>query len=149
MNENQQSEKIKEVAMELDDALEMKDYDLIKKYFSDDCEIELLGETLRGKEGVKNWLDFIFSYVKTFKLVPIIIMVQDDIFFEEFEVIATLNNGSELQSKWAEILEYENYKIKSLRLYFDRLIFAKSAASNSITRKILGYIDKKTLEGLK
>ena len=144
----QSDERIKQVAMELDDVLERKDYERIKTFFAKDCEIEFLGITLRGRKGVEKWLDYIFQYVKRFELKPLVIMVEDGIFFEEFNVIATLPDGSKIHSKWSEVLEYENYKIKSLRLYFDRLKFAKSAASNMIIRKILAYIDKKTLGGL-
>lgn len=134
--------------MKLDCALEKKDYALIKNFFAEDCQIEFLEVTLQGRKGVEKWLDYIFRYVKKFKLEPITIMVEDGVFFEEFKVSATLPDDSKLNSKWAEVLIFENDKVQSLRLYFDRLKFAKSAASNLVARKILAYLEKKTLEGL-
>lgn len=148
MSSEQLPEKIKEIAMELDDALEKRDYELIKSHFTKDCKIEFLDVTLRGRKGVEKWLDYIFEHVKAFKLKPILIMVENDSFFEEFIVIATLPDGSKISSKWAEVLVYKNYKIQSLRLYFDRLNFIKSIASNILIKKLLKYLDKKSLEGL-
>jgi len=148
MSSKKLPEKIKEIAMELDNALEKRDYDLIKSYFTKDCKIEFLDITLRGRNGVEKWLDLIFEHEKSFELKPILIMVENDSFFEEFTVITTLPNGSKIKSKWAEVLVYKNYKIQSLRLYFDRLMFIKSIASNILVKKLLKYLDKKTLEGL-
>ncbi|TXT67131.1 MAG: hypothetical protein BAJALOKI1v1_170001 [Promethearchaeota archaeon] len=145
---SQSPEKIKQIAMELDNALENKDFALLKTYFAEDCTIEFLNLTLKGKKGLEKWLHFVYNYIEMFTLEPIVIMVQNDVFFEEFMVIARLSDGSTIKSKWAEVLIYENYKIKSLRLYFDRLDFAKAVAPNWIVRKILSYLDKKTLEGL-
>jgi hypothetical protein len=148
MSSEQLPAKIKEVAMELDNALEKRNYELIKSYFAKDCKIEFLDVILRGRKGVEKWLDYIFEHVKAFELKPILIMVENDSFFEEFTVIATLPDGSKISSKWAEVLVYKDYKVQSLRLYFDRLNFIKSIPSNLIVRKLLRYIDKKSLEGL-
>jgi ketosteroid isomerase-like protein len=150
MNEPQQqsSEKIRELAKALDDALEKKDIELIKSFFDERCEIELLGITLEGYKGVEKWLKYIFNYVDSFRLEPINILIEDDVFFEEFVVHAKFPDKSTLQSKWAEVLIYKRYKIRSLRLYFDRVVFAKAAVSGFFAQKILQYIERKTLEGL-
>ncbi|MBD3214555.1 MAG: hypothetical protein GF311_18235 [Candidatus Lokiarchaeota archaeon] len=150
MNEPQShsSEKIRELAKDLDGALEKKDINLIKSFFDERCEIELLGIGLEGHEGVEKWLNYIFSYVDSFRLEPINILIENEIFFEEFVVHAKFPDNSKLQSKWAEVLIYENYKIRSLRLYFDRVEFAKAAVSGFFARKILQYLERKTLEGL-
>jgi ketosteroid isomerase-like protein len=141
-------EKIKKVAMDLDNALEKRDIELIISFFSDDCEIELLQLTLKGKDGVRKWLTWMFEQVKDFTLEPVNIIVEDDVFFEEFIVKAILPNGKNLISKQAEVLIYENYKIKSLRLYFDRLDFADAITTNFISRKIVESVIKKSLEGI-
>jgi hypothetical protein len=69
-------------------------------------------------------------------------------FFEEFLVKATLNNGKKANSKQSEILVYEGSKIKSLRLYFDRLDFLSSIVKDFISKTIINQIIKKSLEGL-
>ena len=144
----QDPDKIKKVAMDLDNALEVKDFEFLKSCFADDCEIELIGVKLKGISGVEKCLKYIFNYVVKFELKPVVIMVENDIFFEEFIVIAQLTDGSTVESKWAEVLVYENYKIKSLRLYFDRLDFAKAIADGFLSKKIINLIIKKSLKGL-
>lgn len=144
----QDPDKIKKIAMELDNALEAKDFEFLKSCFTSDCEIELIGLKLKGISGVEKWLKYIFNYVVKFKLEPVVIMVEDDVFFEEFIVNAQLPDGTTIKSKWAEVLVYEDYKIKSLRLYFDRLDFAKAIAGGYISKKIINFIIKKSLKGL-
>ncbi len=144
----QDPEKIKKVAMDLDNALEAKDLEFFKSCFTDDCEIELIGVTLKGISGVEKWWNYTFSYVKSFTLKPVVIMVDNDIFFEEFIVNAQLHDGSIVKSKWAEVLVYENYKVKSLRLYFDRLDFANAIADGYLSKKLINLIIKKSLKGL-
>ena len=144
----QTAEEIKKVAMDLDNALEKRDIELITSFFSDDCDVELLQLTLKGKDGVRKWLNWMFAQVKEFSLEPVIIIVEGDVFFEEFIVKATLPNGKKLVSKQAEVLIYENYKIKSLRLYFDRLDFADAITTGFVSRKIVESVIKKSLEGI-
>lgn len=145
---NQKDDEIKNIAMEMDNALEKRDIELITSFFSDDCEIKLLQLTLKGKDGVRKWLTWMFERVEDFTLEPVNILVEDDVFFEEFIVKATLPDGKKLISKQAEVLIYENYKIKSLRLYFDRLDFADVITTGFISRKIVESVIKKSLEGL-
>jgi ketosteroid isomerase-like protein len=142
-------EKIKEVAKELDDALETKNIDQILPFFSDDCEIELLGITVKGEEGVRRWLKWQYEHVAEVKLLPVIIMIEGNVFFEEFVVNAKLHDGTEAESKQAEVLIYdENYRVKSLRLYFDRLDFANSVVRDPISKFIVKRLIKMSLKGL-
>ena len=53
----QDPDRIREVAMQLDDTLEVMDKDKVLDFFTDDCEIKFLGKTLQGKDGVLKWLD--------------------------------------------------------------------------------------------
>jgi hypothetical protein len=139
-------EEIRKVAMDFDNAVERKDIDFVLSSFVNNCEIELLGITLRGKGGVRKWINWLYENLAEIKLIPVIIMVDGNTFFEEFILKAKLHNGLEIESKQAEVLIYENYKIKSLRLYFDRLDFAESI-KGFFAKKILGYVKKKSLEG--
>lgn len=87
-------------------------------------------------------------HIAKIKFEPVIIMVENNVFFEEFIVKAILLDGSEVESKWAEVLIYENYKIKSLRLYFDRLDFANSIIKGPISKMIIKKIIKESTKGL-
>ena len=49
MVEAQDTDRIKEVAMDFDKAIEARDIEQMVDAFADDCEIELMGITLKGK----------------------------------------------------------------------------------------------------
>ena len=148
MVEVQDASKIKEVAMDFDNAIEARDIDKMVEAFADDCEIELMGITLKGKEGAKKWSEWLFSSTPNIVFKPIIIMVEGNVFFEEFLVTGTLPNGKIVESKQSEVLVYENYKIKSLRLYFDRLDFADLVAQGFFSKKVVNMLKSRSLKGL-
>ena len=143
------AEKIRVVAKDLDDTLETKNNEKILEFFADDCEVELLGVTLKGKDGVRKWLDWKYQHVSNYELIPVIIMIEGDVFIEEFLVRAKLPDGTEVESKQAEVLVYdEDYKVKSLRLYFDRLDFADAVTKDPISKFIVRKLIKTSLRGL-
>ena len=142
------SEEIHNVAMSFDKALEKKDMQAIIETFADDCEIELLGVKLFGKAGAKKWFSWLYKHVSEMKLIPVTVMIEGDIFFEEYIVKAKFYDGEEASSSQAEVLVFENLKIKSLRMYFDRLDFSRSVAKNVISKTIVRQLVKKSLEGL-
>ena len=142
------SEEIHNVAMSFDKALEKKDMQAIIETFADDCEIELLGVKLFGKAGAKKWFSWLYKHVSEMKLIPVTVMIEGDIFFEEYIVKAKFYDEEEASSSQAEVLVFENLKIKSLRMYFDRLDFSRSVAKNVISKTIVRQLVKKSLEGL-
>ncbi|MHA2351992.1 MAG: nuclear transport factor 2 family protein [Candidatus Thorarchaeota archaeon] len=144
----QDKDRIREVAMDFDNAFESKDIDLMVSFFSEDCEIELMGIKLIGKEGARRWLEWLFNTLVEIKFKPVLIMVEEDTFFEEFILIGTLPSGKIVESKQSEVLVYENYKIKSLRVYFDRLDFADAVADGFVSRKIVKTLISRSLKGL-
>ena len=149
MESEQSPDEIRQVAMDFDNAIKNRDMKLILSSFSEDCEIELLGIKLSGKEGVIRWINWLYQHLAQLEFIPVTIMVEGDTFFEEFVVKARLHNGVEVQSKQSEVLVYEKYKIKSLRLYFDRLDFADSVARGFIDRAIVRQLIRTSLKGLK
>lgn len=117
-------------------------------YFSEDCEIEIFGLKLKGKSNMKKWLNCFFNLFVTIKFEPIVIMVDNNIFFEEFIIHINFKQGKKLSVKLAEVLEYQNYKIKSLRLYLDRLEFADIFATGFLSKKLVKLFIKRSLKGL-
>lgn len=144
----QSPERIREVAMEFDNAIEARDVEKIVSSFADDCRIELLGITLEGKAGARKWIDWLFGNVPDIRFDPVIIIVEGNVFFEEFIVTAKRSDGTTIESRQAEVLVYEDYRIKSLRLYFDRLDFSDLIAGNVFTRKIVESVKSRSLKGL-
>jgi ketosteroid isomerase-like protein len=147
LNDDDSSE-IRRVAMALDNALEAKDLQGVTGKFTDDCEIELLGIKLLGKEGVRKWVNWMYSHVAEMKFLPVTIMVEGNKFFEEFVVEAKFHDSEEARSNQTVVLEFENLKVKSLRMYFDRLDFSGAVAKDVISKTIVREIVKKSLEGL-
>jgi ketosteroid isomerase-like protein len=141
-------DQILQAAKEFDDAIETRDVNHILSFFSDQCKILLFGVTLQGKLGARRWLEWMFQHLKEIRFEPITIMVEGNIFFEEFIVHAKLEDGTRLQSHQAEVLVYENLLVKELRLYFDRLDFAQAVAKGFISKAIVNRLVKKSLEGL-
>jgi ketosteroid isomerase-like protein len=144
----QTADSIREAAKDLDDALETRDIDTILPFFADDCEIELLGVRGRGREGVRKWLEWQYRHVAKLELVPVVIMIEGNVFFEEFVAKARLHDGSEVESKQAEVLVYENNKVTSLRLYFDRLDFANAVAKGFVSKFIVRRLISMSVAGL-
>ncbi|MGA1873924.1 MAG: nuclear transport factor 2 family protein, partial [Thermoplasmatota archaeon] len=134
--------------MQLDEALESMDIEKVISLLHEDFELEMLGTVLKGKEGARKGFNWLLEHVDGIRLEPVVIMVEDDVFFEEFVVDATLKNGVRIRSKQAEVLIYRDYKVTSLRLYFDRLDFADSIARGPIERKIVDILKKRSLQGL-
>jgi hypothetical protein len=76
-------------------------------------------------------------------------MVDKHEFFEEFIVKAKTRKGKEIQTKQAEVLVYDKeYKVKSIRLYFDRLELAAAYVSNPIEKFMVNQVTKASLKGL-
>jgi ketosteroid isomerase-like protein len=144
----QSAERIKQVAMEFDNALETRDVERVVSAFTEDCEIELLGITLKGREGARRWIEWLLANIPEIEFEPVTIMVEGGVFFEEFVVTARRSDGSELKSKQAEVLVFEDYRLKSLRLYFDRLDFSDLITGNIVSRKIVESVKSRSLKGL-
>jgi uncharacterized protein (TIGR02246 family) len=145
----QDPDRIREVAMQLDDAMEAMDKEKVLEFFSEDCEIKFLGKTVKGKDGAKRWLDWMEAKGMTrMKLTPVNIQVIGDTFLEEFKAKAVLEDGSEIEAEQCEVLIYEDYKVKSLRLYFDRLQYAPMIAKNFVEKAVIRRLNKMTFAGL-
>jgi ketosteroid isomerase-like protein len=139
---------IRKYGKALDDAIEKRNIDEVMSYFCDDCEIELLGIKLTGKEGLRKVFGWIYKYLKEIILVPIVIMIDGNVFFEEFIVKTKVKGGKELQVKQAEVLVWDDNKIKSLRLYFDRLELADAYISNFLESMTVRQLIKESFKGL-
>jgi ketosteroid isomerase-like protein len=148
VSRKQSPEKIRKYAKALDDAIEGGNIEEVMSYFCDDCEIEVLGVKLMGKEGLRKAFGWMYKYLKGMVLIPVTIMVDGSTFFEEFIVKTKVKGGKEIQVKQAEVLVYEDYKVKSLRLYFDRLELAEAFTPNAVEQVMVKQIIKASLKGL-
>jgi ketosteroid isomerase-like protein len=143
------AEIIRQYAKALDDAIEKRDIAELVTYFCDDCDIELLGINLTGKEGLGKAIAWMYRYLKELVIIPVAIMVDGNTFFEEFVVEAKVRGGKEVKVNMAEVLVYDDdYKVRSLRLYFDRLELAEAFISNFIERLMIKQVIKASTKGL-
>jgi ketosteroid isomerase-like protein len=148
MSREQSPDEIRKYAKALDDAIERRNIEEVESYFCDDCEIEVLGVKLTGKEGMRKAFGWMYKYLKEMILIPVTIMVDGNTFFEEFIVKTKVKGDKEIQVRQAEVLVYEDYKVKSLRLYFDRLELAEAFTSNAVEQIMVNQIIKASLKGL-
>ena len=148
MEQKLNTEQIREYAKVLDDAIEKHDVEEIISCFSEGCVIELLGIRLSGKEGLRKAVAWMHRYLREITLVPITIMVDRNTFFEEFLVKAKVRGGEEVEVKQTEVLVYDDeYKVKNLRLYFDRLELAAAYAFNPIEKIVINQLSRASLKG--
>ena len=145
---SQLDEKIRKLAKELDDVVEKHDIESVLDYFLDDCEVEIFGIVLRGKDHLKKALNWLYEIVGEIKFIPVIIMVDSEVFFEEF-ILKRNKDGKNYDIKATEVLIYKNYKVKTLRLYLDRLQVADAIAKGFFEKFIVKIINNKILKNLK
>jgi ketosteroid isomerase-like protein len=136
----QSAASIRRAAAELDEALEAADPDRVASCFAGDCSVELLGVRLRGPDGVRRWLSWVFEHLERLKLVPRMTTVDGATFVEEFTVTGVTADGRRLVSRWVEVLTYEEDLVTSLRLYFDPIDFAPTLG---VAGRLLGPIAAK------
>ncbi len=119
---------IREAARRLDTALEAGDLAGVVACFDEQCEIEILGARLRGRDGVRRWLDWVFGQVESLRFESRLITVDGATLVEEFVVEATLpgRRHRRVHSCWAEVLDYDANLVCSLRFYFDPLDFLEA-----------------------
>jgi ketosteroid isomerase-like protein len=144
----QSDDKIRKVAKKLDDAVEKHDINFILDCFLDNCEVEIFGIVLRGKDHLKKALYWLYEMVGEIKFEPVIIMVDGDVFFEEF-ILKGNKDGKNYEIKATEVLIYKDYKVKTLRLYLDRLQVADAIAKGFFEKFIVKKINNKIFKNLK
>jgi hypothetical protein len=147
MTSNQSSKKIRDAAKELDDAVEQHDIPAILACFVDDCRVELFGRTFQGKIHLEKALRWLYDTVEEIRFEPITILINDEVFFEEF-IFKGRKNKTEINIKGAEVLIYTDDKVKTLRLYLDGLQVATAVAKGFLEKSILQVVNKKILPGL-
>jgi hypothetical protein len=139
---------IKKIAEEFDIAIETREISSVLDFFSEDCEIELLGIKLYGKKGAKKWIEWLYSNAPKVNFEPVVIITEGNVFYEEFYANVTLPSEKIIKSHQAETLIFENGKLKTLRIFFNPLDFSDVVAKGPISRKIISYIKKKARKGL-
>lgn len=139
---------IRELALRFDRAIERRDSAAVLSAFHEDCTITLPGIELTGREGAERWVAWLFSELREICFEPVIVMTRDDTLFEEFIVRARTAGGRTLESRQAEVLVFQDGKVKSLRLYFDRLDVAQALSPGFFSRMAISHIGKQFSRGL-
>jgi ketosteroid isomerase-like protein len=87
------TDRIRVLAKALDDAIEDDDLEGVLSFFSDNCETELMGLRLEGKQGLRRTLDWMYKHVSNIILSPITIIIDKGVFSKEFLVRAKTHEG--------------------------------------------------------
>ena len=90
-----------------------------------------------------------YNHLANIKLTPVVITVEDNIFFEEFLMNSKSSGNTGINVKLAEVLVYnDDLKVRRLSLYFDRLELAEVFGLNKLDRFIVNRIKRESLKGL-
>ena len=143
----QKEEEIRRVAQKLDDAVENQDLETVLSCFSDAGEIEVFGIKFKGLHEIKSVINWMYQRFGKIKFYPLVIIVEENIFFEEF-IFHTKFNGKDIEINAAELLEYENYKVTRLKLFLDRLEIAEAVSQGFIERQIMNWLNREILKGI-
>jgi ketosteroid isomerase-like protein len=141
-------DRIRTLAKQLDDAVEQGDIQAVLSFFTDDCEIELPGLKLRGKMGLQKALAWLYQQLGAIRFQPITILVEGNVFFEEFVLKAIKGPDFAFDVQATEILIYEQHKVSKLRLYFDRLAVARALARGLLEKWIVKKMEHLSLRGV-
>jgi ketosteroid isomerase-like protein len=128
---------IRDSARHFDDAIEDREIEEALSRVTDDCIIEFPGGAVRGKEGARTWIEWLYSNFARIRLEPVTIMVNGNTFFEEYVFEGTFHTGTTVRSRQAEVLEFEGGRIRAMRIYFDRMDFADALGNGVLTRFVL------------
>jgi ketosteroid isomerase-like protein len=145
--ETESTRQIRQLARRLDNSIERHDMDAVLSFFTEDCEVTFFGAKVSGKERLQRALRFLFDKLVNIRFEPVTIMVEGETFFEEFRLHAEGPKTESVSIEAAEVLVYDGDKVKSMRLYLDRLQLAGVIVEGMFERKLLHAIEKKTLEG--
>jgi hypothetical protein len=143
----QLSEKIRTVAKELDDAVERHDIPAVLTCFTDECSVELFGTTLHGKVQLEKALRWLYKIMGEIRFEPLTILINDEVFIGEF-IFRGKKQKTEISIKATEVLIYEDYKVKILRLYLDGLQIATVMSSGFFEKSLLRMVNKKISQSL-
>jgi hypothetical protein len=135
------------LARNLDTAPEQRRTEEAVGCFSPECTIDLPGITVQGLGGVRRWVTWIFNAFSSIRFAPVTEMTVGTTYIEEFLLNGVFHDGQVVVSRQAEVLEFSQGKIISMRLYFDPLDFAE-AGGGMIGLFAVHAIRKKLLQGL-
>ena len=142
-------EQMERVAGEFRDAMQNRDLAALLHLFREDCEIELFDLKLRGHDGVEKWFNWTFGHMKAMQFERLSSAVGGDIFYEEYLLSGVIHNGKKTQSRQARVLVFEGGRVKSFRLYMDRLQFADSVVNDFAGRLIVKKFIEVSVKGMK
>lgn len=141
---NDRSDRIRELARELDEAIERRDMEALLGSFTEDCEVAFFGIKLSGRGALERGFQSIYDKLDDIRFEPVTIMTNGDTFFEEFRLNASSSRGESVSIDAAEVLIYRGDKVSNMRLYLDRLQLAGVIADGVLERKLLEAIERKS-----
>jgi hypothetical protein len=148
MHEDRESVERGTLVSLFDRALESRDIHRVIPFFAADCCIELLRQKLTGREGVKKWLGWMYKNLSELSLVTDLVLIQENVVFQEFTLKAKLNAKGILESHQVRVIVFENGKIKNLRAYFDRMDFVEPLAQGFGAKSFVKQLMNLSIKGL-
>lgn len=123
--------------------------DAIVSCFTEDCAIEFLNVKLKGKNGVREWIKWLYGHMSELNFENSITLVDGYLLFRECTLSGKLHNGIKIRSRQAHIVVFDDdCLITNFRYYFDRLDFIESAINRIVAKGVKQTFNQKTLKHL-
>jgi ketosteroid isomerase-like protein len=126
-------------------AVQEKNLEGLLDCFDDKCEIELFGLKLAGKDGVKKWFKWTYSHMDKIGFENTKTIIDGNVLFEEYILNGVIHTGKKVKSRQMRSLIFEDGKIKTFRLYMDRLQFADSIAEDFASKLIISKFTQRSV----
>lgn len=149
MHVAEQTERMQQVADTFRDAVQDRNVEALVSCFAEDCEVELLNLKLHGRDGVRKWYHWMCGHMKSTSFEHVCSAVNGSIYIEEYIMHGVIHNGKKMHNKQTRVLEFNGDKIKSFRLYLDRLQFADSVVNDFAGKIVVRKFIEISVKGMK
>jgi uncharacterized protein (TIGR02246 family) len=148
--ESGENVRIKNIIRNLLEAYNKRDLTSMLSFFADDANYIRSEGTFRGKDEIKRYYTWGYSYYSEVTLTEKSIVVEGDSAVLEWALEGTSirGGGKKAQLQGLDIFEFKNGKVQEVRIYQDRLIVAKQLASGWFEKTIINAVVNRMEKGL-
>ncbi len=140
---------IKSVIQAAHEAIIKNDVEKLLTCFTADASITDAVGTLRGHDGVRTWIKWLYKSMSKVNLKETGLVIEGDKAAHEYVFEGTTPEGVNVNFSSLAIYEFKDEKIQSLRDYFDILGIAKQMAKGYIAKKAISSIEKQFKQELR
>jgi len=142
-------EEMKAAIRDRDDAYMRNDADKLVSLFTEDGTITDPAGTLKGPEGIRLYLKWVYTHFSKVSLREVGVIVEGNRLAREVIFEGTMPDGLTVTYPVVSISEFKDGKTQSWRIYYDVLAPAKQTAKGWMARRALRSIEARFRRGLR